>query len=266
MKIHHIRNATCVIETAQHCILVDPMLSKKGELPPFAYLRFKMKRNPTKALPDNAAAVLNKTTHGLITHNQKFALRAFQHTDHLDRRGEDFLRTRNIPVIAHENDAAWLRKTGLNVLVGLNYWQAEPLLGGRLTAVPALHGHGWIHHFMANGAGYYLELAGEPSLYISGDTVYTADVDRVLTQFKPDIAIMASGRAELDIGGPILMSLPELITFAQKAPGHVIANHLEALNHCPATRQELQHALDQNGLSRVVIPLDGETITIEKGG
>ncbi len=77
---------------------------------------------------------------------------------------------------------------------------------------PAQHGHGWTRHLMANGAGFFLELPDEPSLYISGDTVYTKDVDRALTKFEPDIAMVAAGSAGLDVGVPILMSLEETIT------------------------------------------------------
>ena len=64
---------------------------------------------------------------------------------------------------------------------------------------------------MANGAGFFIQLPDEPSLYISGDTVYTQDVERVLTEFQPDIAVMAAGSASLDVGGPILMSLEEFL-------------------------------------------------------
>jgi len=47
----------------------------------------------------------------------------------------------------------------------------------------------------------------------------------------------------------------------------VIANHLEALNHCPTTRSQLKQELGNSGLlSRVVIPSDGETVAIERNG
>ncbi len=43
----------------------------------------------------------------------------------------------------------------------------------------------------------------------------------------------------------------------------VIANHLEALNHCPTTRVELRNWLESEGLSgKVPIPRDGETIEV----
>lgn len=118
---------------------------------------------------------------------------------------------------------------------------------------------------MANGAGFYLQLPDEPTIYISGDTVYTKDVERTLTELKPDIAVMASGSACLDISGPILMPLEELVTFVETAPKIVIANHLESLNHCPTTRLQLKHTLVKNGLlAKTLIPNDGEILSFDK--
>jgi L-ascorbate metabolism protein UlaG (beta-lactamase superfamily) len=264
MKIHHLRNATFVIESGEKHILTDPMLSEKGELPPFARFRHKSEPNPTVSMPDNASQILSKVTHCLITHSQTFGIRALQHTDHLDVRGESFLRDNDIPVVCREQDAAYLRKYGIRVEATLAYWQAKHLFGGEITAVPAQHGHGWIHKLMANGAGFYLQLSGEPSIYISGDTVYTKAVERTLSELMPDIAVVAAGSASLDIGGPILMPLEEIRTFVRAAPGKVIANHLEALNHCPTTRSQLRQMLEDNDLSsKTFIPNDGETLSFE---
>jgi L-ascorbate metabolism protein UlaG (beta-lactamase superfamily) len=264
MKLHHLRNATFVIESGENYIVIDPMLSEKGKLPPFAWFRHKPERNPIVSLPDNASQILDKVTHCLITHSQTFGIKALQHTDHLDTAGESFLKNKNIPVMCREQDAAYLKKYGINVETTLTYWAPKQLLGGEITAIPAQHGHGWNHNLMANGAGFYLQLSDEPSIYISGDTVYTKEVERALTELKPDIAVVAAGSASLDVGGPILMSLEEIVTFARTAPNKVIANHLEALNHCPTTRSQLKHTLEKNGLlSKTFIPDDGETLTVE---
>jgi L-ascorbate metabolism protein UlaG (beta-lactamase superfamily) len=264
MKIHHLRNATFVIESGTKYILIDPMLGEKGELPPFARFRHKAERNPTVPLPDNASQILGQVTHCLITHCQAFGLKALQHTDHLDAPGESFLQKNSIPVVCREQDAAYLKKYGIRVETTLTYWQREPLLDGDIVAVPAQHGHGWIRNLMANGAGYYLQLPGEPSIYISGDTVLTKEVERALKEFQPDIAVVAAGSASLDVGSPILMSLEEILSFIRSAPHRVIANHLEALNHCPTTRPQLRQALeDSDLLSRTHIPEDGETLTID---
>ena len=265
MKIHHVRNATFVIESDRHHILVDPMLGYKGSLPPFAYLRHRPRRNPLVALPENAAAILDDVTHCLVTHRQKWGIPMLQHTDHLDADGEAFLRVRQVPVATPKRDAACLKNKELNVLLALDDWQTAPLLGGEITPIPARHGRGWMHRLMANGAGFFLRLPREPSLYISGDTVYTEDVERVLTELKPDIAVVACGRAGLDVGGPILMTMKEILTFVEKAPRKVIANHLEVLNQGPTTRLQLRKDMKMKGVSeKVLIPDDGESIDLGK--
>lgn len=66
MNIHHLRNATFVIESADTFILIDPMLSGVGELPPFSYIRHKLQRNPLVPLPDNASAVLDRVNHAWL--------------------------------------------------------------------------------------------------------------------------------------------------------------------------------------------------------
>ncbi len=264
MNIHHLRNATFVIESGAHHILIDPMLCGKGEQPPFSVIRHKAKRNPVVPLPENVSQILDSVTHCLITHSQTFGIKALQHTDHLDAPGESFLRNNDIPVVCREQDAAYLKKYGINVEISLNYWQPEQFLEGEITAVPAQHGRGWIRHFMANGAGFYLQLPDEPSIYISGDTVYTDEVERALTELQPDIAVVAAGSASVDVGGPILMPLEEIVTFVRESPHKVIANHLEALNHCPTTRSQLKQTLENHGLlSKTFIPNDGETLTID---
>jgi L-ascorbate metabolism protein UlaG (beta-lactamase superfamily) len=266
MNIHHLRNATFVIESGPHHILVDPMLSDMGALPPFSYFRHPTRRNPVVPLPQNADLILDRVTLCLITHCRKWNIEALTHTDHLDRPGKRFLRDRGIPVLCPATDAGYMRKNGIIVEAGLNYWDPKDLLGGTVVAVPARHGHGWMATVMANGAGFFLDLPGEPSIYISGDTVYTDDVERALTELKPDIAVVAAGSARMDIGGPILMSLDEITSFIENAPHKVIANHLEALNHCPTTRLALRQALESHGLmSKTFIPQDGESISFEAG-
>ena len=263
MKIHHLRNATFVIESGENHILIDPMLGAKGTLPPFAYFRFKLRKNPLVDLPYITSGILEKITHCLITHSQKFGLKPLQHTDHLDKPGEEFLRSKNIPITTLARDAKVLEKYKLNIHTRLEFWKPQPLLGGEIIAVPAQHGHTWVHRLMANGAGYVISLPNEPSVYISGDTVYTPDVERALTELKPDIAVVAAGTATLDISKPILMTLDEIVRFVETAPGKVIANHLEALNHCPTTRASLKDELERRGLlDKVMIPEDVESMKV----
>lgn len=263
MKIHHLRSATFVIESKDNFILIDPMLCAKGQLPPFSRFKHKVQNNPTVPLPANSAEILNKVTHCLITHSQKWGIEALTHADHLDKAGKTFLQKHQTPVASLKQDAKYLKKHKINITTELTYWEAQDFLGGKITAVPAKHGHGFIHNLMANGAGLFLTLPDEPSIYISGDTILTDDVKKALKEFNPDITVVAAGNASIDIGGDILMPMEEIIEFIQLSPSKVIANHLEALNHCPITREQLKKELiKQDLVEKVFIPEDGEVLEI----
>ncbi|PTT08637.1 MBL fold metallo-hydrolase [Flavobacterium sp. HMWF030] len=249
MKLHHLRNATLVIETETDVILVDPMLGKRKTIPPFTIFRYKPKRNPLVALPKNSRDILSKVTLCLITH---------LHPDHIDKAGEVFLRRKSIPVICNIKDENALSKRGLNIIQSLNYWEQQDFLGGKITGIPALHGYGFIAKFMGNVMGFHIELPNQKSVYVSSDTIFTEDVQKALIELKPDIAVVACGTARLDFGQPLLMRMNDILKFTALAPGKVFANHLEALNHCPTTREELKNALaDSNLLSKTAIPNDG---------
>lgn len=263
MIIHHLRNATFVIESHEKFILVDPMLSAKGQLPPFAYFKHKLQKNPIVDLPSNAQSILSKVTHCLITHSQKWGIELLSHTDHLDKAGINFLYKNNIPIATLQKDSSYLKKRNLNIESELEFWNLDNFADAKIIAIPAKHGHSWMHNFMANGAGLYLELPNEPSIYISGDTVLTEDVKKALKELNPEITVVATGNASLDVGGEILMSIKEIIEFIKLSPKKVIANHLEALNHCPITRDKLKNILIQNNLlEKVYVPNDGEVFKI----
>jgi L-ascorbate metabolism protein UlaG (beta-lactamase superfamily) len=116
IQIHHIRNATMVIEIKDIVLLVDPMLSPKGSMPSYTEKRFNPQKNPIVDLPENCNQLLEKVTHCIITH---------LHSDHLDKAGEEFLIKHDIPVICSINDEAELKKRGLKVILSLEYWNSN---------------------------------------------------------------------------------------------------------------------------------------------
>lgn len=257
MKIHQIRNATIVIEGAGQRILVDPMLGAPGTLPPYAVLRFKARRNPLTDLPSGAGEVLQGLTAGIISHTH-FGMDC----DHLDGAGARVLAGAGVPVYGLGSDEAGLRKRGL-AAVPLVPGVEVPFPGGTIRAVRASHGGCVMSRLMGPGAGYLLRLSGEPSLYLTGDTIQTDDVRRVLSEERPEVCVLPCGSAQLDVGGPVLMPMDELLEFIQLAPGRVVCNHLEALNHCPTTRAGLASAVAEAGLEeKVWIPRDGETVEV----
>ncbi|MFA0963518.1 MBL fold metallo-hydrolase [Roseivirga sp. BDSF3-8] len=250
LRIHHIRNATMAIETEKEVILVDPMLGPAGSFPPFTFIRHKPRKNPVVPFPEDSRKVLDKVTHCLITH---------RHIDHLDGEGEAFLKKRAIPVTCSVKDEELFRKKGLNVTQALAYRKPAAYLGGTIEGIPARHGYGIVYKMMGNVMGFLIRLPGQPSIYVSSDTIYTDEVKRVLEEERPDISVVAAGGARMDILQPLLMRKEDVIRFVRDAPGKVIANHLEAVNHCPVSREELGGDLNRMGLhGKALIPADGE--------
>jgi L-ascorbate metabolism protein UlaG (beta-lactamase superfamily) len=256
MEIRHIRNACIIIHSNGHRILVDPCLNPKGSLPPFTLFRKKPRFNPTIDLPPNAESELSHVTCGLITHCRH------GHLDHLDKKGIHLLASKQVPTYCNSPDESYLRRRHINA-IPLNMNRKNTFLNGSITPVPTAHGYDLVGMLMGPGAGYFIELPGDRSLYISGDTVMTPIVRNVLTDLGPDISILNAGTATLDFGRPILMPINEQLEFIRMAPGKVVAVHLEAFNHCLTSRDILREAVLKEGLSaKVIIPQDGELMDL----
>lgn len=239
-----------ILETETAVILIDPMLGTKGSFSGFTFVRFRYQRNPIVHLPAMADSLLKKVTHCVITH---------KHEDHVDKAGEKFLRDFDVPVICSAKDKEIFQQKGLKVIQTLDYWKPAEFLGGTIEGIPARHGYGYVAKPMGEVMGFMIKLPKQPSIYLSSDTVYTEDVEKVLTEYNPDISVVACGTAQLDLFQPLLMRMNDIVRFVKAAPGKVICNHLEAVNHCPTTREQLRQILEKEQLlNKVWIPVDGE--------
>jgi len=262
MKITQIRNATILVEIMvggkAQGILVDPMFAPKGAIPSLKYATKFRRRNPLVELPSNMDELKARVTCCLITHCQK------GHFDHLDRAATKWLRDKNIPVYCSTQDSAFLRKKGLEVHA-LDPSLENGFLSGSIKLIPCLHGEGFIGKVMAHGYGYHIQLADEPSLYVTGDTILTKEVESFIAGAQPDAIVLPAGGANFDLGGEIIMGLSDAIKIGELAKGHVITNHLEALDHCPVTRESIQSEVRLKGWEhRFLVPDDGESIGLNQ--
>lgn len=247
MQIHHIRNATTLLTLAEHRLLVDPMLSDPGAMPGFKVFGGGRRRNPLVPLPPGTADALASATAVLITH---------EHPDHLDRAGIAWIRARGLPVWTSRMDAASLRRKGLDV-----HELHDGALGLAIEVVPTRHGRGPLGWLMGPVSGCYLAHPDEPSLYLTSDAVLTADLLDAVDRLRPEVVLAPAGAANMGAGGDILFSVDELVTLIRRAPGQVVLDHLEALDHCPTTREALRARMRDEGLlARVHIPADGEVL------
>src|SRR5262249_8646886 len=144
----------------------------------------------------------------------------YGHTDHLDRAGAELLARHRIPVYAQARDQAYLARRGMQV-TPLTAGSRQAFLNGTILPVPAQHGSHWLQWRMGPGVGYVIELPGEPSVYITGDTILTPAVRETLATIRPQVTVVAAGGARLDIGRPILMTPDDVIRCAELAPGRV---------------------------------------------
>lgn len=251
MKIRHLRNATALLTLAEHRLLVDPMLADPGSFPGFKLFGGGRRPNPLVPLPPAASDALAEATGAIITH---------EHPDHLDRAGIRWIAARGLPVWASPVDAPSLRRKGLDV---------RELVDGALDMtvelVPARHGRGVLAWLMGPVSGFYLAHPDEPSVYFTSDAVLTDDLLRAVDRLRPDVLVAPAGAANMGAGGDILFSLDELVTLVRRAPGRVLLNHLEALDHCPTTRASLLERMRTEGLAdKVLVPDDGQELRFDR--
>lgn len=249
MKIQLIRHATLLIRYRGMRLLVDPMLSPAGTMPPIANSG-DTRTNPLVPLPLSPTELIQGVDAVLITH---------LHRDHFDDMAAEML-PRSLPLFCQPTDADRLRERGFHNIQPVTRrltWEGVSLVrtGGR-------HGFGDIGRQMGTVSGFVLRAPGEPTLYLAGDTVWCRSVRDALVTHRPDVVVLNAGGARFVHGRPITMTAEDVARVCREAPtSRVVAVHMEAINHCALTRADLVAFLEGEGLAdRVQIPADGETI------
>lgn len=136
-------------------------------------------------------------------------------------------------------------------------------MGGRqLLRTGGRHGTGEIGAAMAPVSGFVLRATEEPALYIAGDTIWCPEVADALARHRPRAAVVNAGAAQFVTGDPITMSERDVAEVCRHATETtIIAVHMEAINHCLLSRDDLKTFLKGQNLSQqVVIPADGERV------
>jgi len=254
MEVQLLRHATLLVTFGSRRLLVDPMLSPKEAMDPVGNAGDD-RRIPLVDLPLDDAALtdlLATVDAVIVTHT---------HRDHWDARAAELLR-RDLPLFCQPSDTAIFTSAGFTAVTPVE--ETASWAGIAMARTGGQHGTGEIGQRMGLVSGFVLRAAGEPSLYIAGDTIWCQEATDALATHQPDVAVLNTGAAQFLVGGPITMAPGDVIAVLQAAPNlRAIAVHLEAINHCRLSRAALRAALEEAGLAdRVQIPADGERIAL----
>lgn len=250
MNIQLIRHATLWIEYAGKKLLVDPMFSKKGELPATSNTSNEQ-RNPLLDLSVDVETFLQPDAI-LLTHS---------HRDHFDDAAVRSL-TKDTRIYCQPADKQKLIELSFTNIVVIE----TQIDWGGLTIIRTngQHGRGEIGKQMGAVSGYILQSEGEECLYITGDSVWCEEVEQVIETYRPEVVIAFAGAAQFLTGGVITMDKEDLHQLYVASPNSkIIAVHLDAWNHCLLTRKVLSDYLVESDMfDRFYLPQDGEVISL----
>lgn len=254
MKITQIRNATLIVEYDGKRFLIDPMLSDKGALPPFAGTPNDDARNPLVDLPLPMETIIDVDA-VIVTHT---------HKDHWDDAAAQVLPKAMPVFVQHEQDAELLRSQGFEDLRILS--QNSVFEGVELIKTPGQHGSdaaiATLGDRLGQVCGVVFRAPSEKTLYVAGDTVWNTDVADNLAKYAPKVVALNCGYAIITLVGPLIMGTEDLFKVAQAAPtAFIVATHMEAVNHATLSRSDLQRFTEEKGIApRVFIPQDGASL------
>lgn len=255
-QVQHIRNATARISYADKTFLIDPFFAPKGSMAGFENTPRSELRNPLIDLPFSTEKILKNIDAVIVTHT---------HNDHWDEEAQRLI-PKHLPIfVQNEKDAQIIRSQGFqNVeIVGENTTFGKVKLtktGGQhgtdpMYAIPQLA------ELLGEAMGVVFQSEGQKTLYLVGDTIMRDEVKTAIQRFKPKIFILNTGYAQLNgFEGSIIMGKNDVKEIHALAPkSKIIAVHMDALNHCTLSRNELRKFIKQNKLQQsVLVPNDGK--------
>lgn len=233
-----VRNATVLATVDETTFLVDPLFASQGALPPIDNTP-NDRNNPLVPMPDvdlSHDAVI-------VTH---------RHPDHFDEAAKDELDA-DVPLFCQPKEAEAFVEDGFTDVRPVE--ETASFDGVTLHRTPGRHGHGELAERMGPVSGFVLD--GEETLYLAGETVWYEPVAETLARFDPDSVVLNGGAARFNQGEPITMGVGDVSAVREATDAAVAVVHMEAINHCLLSREELRSETED-----VLVPEDGERIDL----
>ena len=192
MIYKHFRHATGLITYGYFTFLLDPMLAPKEDKPPIQNSPNEY-RNPRVEFPIEPDQI-EFPAFCLVTH---------LHQDHFDDYAQNLL-PKDIGLICQPQDASKFEAMGFHNLYPIE--TSITIDNIEISRVPGQHGTGEIAQLMVTSSGYILKTSHQPTLYITGDTIYYDAVAMTLDDYQPEIILAFSGGARFKVGDPITLT------------------------------------------------------------
>ncbi|NQF19641.1 MBL fold metallo-hydrolase, partial [Enterobacter hormaechei] len=253
-----IRNATGRVEIAGKTFLIDPMLAKKDAYPGFENTHNSQLRFPLVELPVTIENTYKGVEGIIVTHT---------HLDHWDPAAAKLLPKDILIITQHEEDAQLIRNQGFKNVKVLN----GSMEFGDVTLVKTHGAHGTDEMFasplseiLGEAMGVVFKAKDHKTVYLAGDTLWNAEVNKAIVKYKPDVLVLNTGDARNltfpDSG--IIMGTKDVRHAYEMLPeAKIITVHMDAVNHTTVSRADMRAYIKENKLDdRVVVPNDGETV------
>jgi L-ascorbate metabolism protein UlaG (beta-lactamase superfamily) len=173
---------------------------------------------------------------------------------------------KSLPIFAqHQQDADMIQSAGFTDVRVLT--EDTEFGGVTLIKTPGQHGSDAALAAvptLGKVCGVVFKHSTEKTLYLAGDTVWNQSVQDTLNAFVPHIIILNTGDAQIPGLGSITMNNDDVKKVYDAAPNAtLITNHMEAVNHCVLTRQELREFAAETGMTDcLLIPEDNEAYSL----
>ncbi|TDQ29802.1 MBL fold metallo-hydrolase [Tenacibaculum caenipelagi] len=258
-KLQYVRQATVLLEVNSKKILIDPVLSDKGAQDPIPFSN--EKRIPMNDLPIPKDRIIQQADAVLVTH---------YHPDHFDADAEKLL-PKDILIFCQPFDVEKLKSKGFT-----NLQSIEQVVNWFGISIKRYEAH---HHEGATGAMPFGESSSfslafkEDTIFITGDAILDSLLKRALKSEKPTCIIANTGECTFSKPNPVLepgkhmtLTKEELLKIAiENKKAILIAIHMDAINHCGLTKEELRLFLKEQEKSiqgKTLIPNEGEVLQL----
>lgn len=249
MLVTYLGGPTIIIEIGGFRLMTDPTLDPAGSKIVLNERMTEEKLAGPAILPQSIDVVL-------LSHDQHF--------DNLDNAGREFLKEAGMTLTTK---AGAERLKGNSVGLEPTEYRTFTAPNGdeiRIAATPARHGPAGVEKLTGEVIGFVVTVFGKDKfeIYITGDTVFYSEIERISSIIKPQYVFIFAGAARPRGPFNLTMSTNDAIDTAHAFPhATLISLHSEGWTHYTEHNADLIEAFKLLGIAHRLQILDPGKVT-----